>query len=362
MTEMDKTSSLTYSINTITATARVNLEYPLVHIARVMSESRLPSIVGVRFIQKTFAVTSGVYSSGKEKSLANFRNQVTIKMDCATILLFSNGSVSVTGAQSINGVRKSVAFLESVLARLPNLETAHVLALNTQGVCVDELGFVYSQVPIPTSTNGKVRVCTGYLSDYESCVCEFGNAMYTLRQYTPASKDSGRVFIETPFNAKHTARLLDTSGTLIGSVRAVPLTGNRLFLNGKTHLYYDFEAECVFWKAIIIAKLVFTRACESTLDCHADSFKVNSVSVSWNLGFELDLETAFSKFETAVYNPSVYPGMKLQYSFDGIRVTIIVFKSGKALGIGFKSVECVHDLLVRARTDIQQKIQSDGIK
>jgi TATA-box binding protein (TBP) (component of TFIID and TFIIIB) len=327
-----------------------------------MSESRLPNIVGIRFIQKTFAVTSGVYSAGKEKSLANFRNQVTIKMDCATILLFSNGSVSVTGAQSIDTIRKSIAFLDSVISRLPNLETNHVLTQNTQGICVDELGFVYSQTPnsiIGGSVNGKGRVCTGYFSDYESCVCEFGNAMYTLRQYTPVNKDSGRVFIETPFNAKHTARLLDTSGTLIGSVRAVPLTGNRLFLNGKTHLYYDFEAECVFWKATTIAKLVFTRAreSESTLDSRADSFKVNSVSVSWNLGFELDLETAFLKFETAVYNPSVYPGMKLQYSFDTVRVTIIVFKSGKALGIGFKSVACVHDLLVRVRTDIQQKMQ-----
>jgi hypothetical protein len=130
-------------------------------------------------------------------------------------------------------------------------------------------------------------------------------------------------------------------------------------MDGLPPLRMQHQAECVFWKATTIAKLVFTRAreSESTLDSRADSFKVNSVSVSWNLGFELDLETAFLKFETAVYNPSVYPGMKLQYSFDTVRVTIIVFKSGKALGIGFKSVACVHDLLVRVRTDIQQKMQ-----
>jgi transcription initiation factor TFIID TATA-box-binding protein len=91
-----------------------------------------------------------------------------------------------------------------------------------------------------------------------------------------------------------------------------------------------------------------------------DSIRIENVVASSSIGQELDLENVAIDLTGADYDPEKFPG--LIYRSADFRSTALIFRSGKIVCTGAKSVEGVHESLEKVfdtLRDLQIEVAAD---
>lgn len=91
-----------------------------------------------------------------------------------------------------------------------------------------------------------------------------------------------------------------------------------------------------------------------------DTIRIENVVASSSIGQELDLESLAMDLDGADYDPEQFPG--LIYRSTAFRSTALIFRSGKIVCTGAKSVEGVHeslDMVFDTFRDLQIEVPGD---
>lgn len=381
----------TYKISTMTLCTRIpDCQFILQNIQRYLDLDE--HIIGI----KSSDAFRGNYFTNKYKrqkkkkptsiNKISFCNQISIIIALNTtqinVKLFKNGTLHLTGCQSLDSAKSCVQIL---LTRLNNMVPKSVKILLTKdqnGILLDKSNFVYSYNTKETYKENNRTTIIGQ-------VCSDKTGYYIIHDKTYKIDKKIGMFISVKSGTSKKYDILNFSGESIGYCQIQIIGTNKRLYN--KYLQYDQEFDLICSKNGPVANFHYeiseelvtdtskiddiqeiTYSCNPFVNCKMINpnldldLQINCVNVSFNLGTQIHGARLYKLLcdlnYICQYKPETYHGIKLLYKIPYSEtnenfnltgkckcskkcicndITFLIFQTGSVLATGFKNTDII---------------------